>query len=74
VILQFIHLLAAIIWTGSMIFFSFVLMPAVREGLSPSNRPNLVRAVGKRYRVVGWAGVGILLVTVTVFAGSVEPA
>jgi uncharacterized membrane protein len=46
-----------------MIFFSLVLIPAVREGLSPSNRPDLIRAIGKRYRKVGWISVAVLLVS-----------
>jgi len=68
VILQTIYLLAAIAWAGSMIFFSLVLIPGVRESLSPHHRPELVRAIGKRYRVMGWVSVGFLLVTGTILA------
>ena len=46
-----------------MIFFSLVVMPALRQGLPPPQRQELIRAVGRRYRILGWASVVVLLVT-----------
>jgi putative copper export protein len=68
VILRTVHLLAAVVWVGGMIFFSVVIMPAVRQALLPSQRQELVRIVGRRYRAVGWVSVGVLLATGSVMA------
>jgi uncharacterized membrane protein len=58
-----IHVLAAVVWVGSMIFFSLVVMPSMREAVPPPQRPELIRALGRRYRVVGWTGLLVLLTT-----------
>jgi putative copper export protein len=63
VFLRTIHLLAAMTWAGGMVFFSLVLMPSVRRAVPPPDRPGLIRAVGRRYRFVGWAGIAVLLIT-----------
>jgi uncharacterized membrane protein len=62
-ILRMIHLLAAVVWVGSMIFFSLVVMPALRQGLPPPQRQELIRVLGRRYRIVGWVSIGVLLAT-----------
>ena len=62
-ILRVIHLLSAVVWVGSMIFFSLVVMPALRQGLPPSQRQELIRVLGRRYRVLGWVSIGVLLAT-----------
>jgi uncharacterized membrane protein len=67
-ILRMIHLLAAVVWVGSMIFFSLVVMPALRQGLPSPQRQELIRVVGRRYRVLGWISIGILLATGPVMA------
>ncbi len=61
--LRIIHLLAAVVWVGSMIFFSLVVMPTLRHGLPPPQRQELIRALGRRYRVLGWTSIGVLLTT-----------
>ena len=66
--LRAVHLLAAVVWAGSMIFFSLVVMPALRQGLPPSQRQGLIRIIGRRYRIVGWASVGVLLITGSLMA------
>lgn len=67
-ILRATHLLAAVVWVGSMIFFSLVVMPSVRRVVSPPQRHDLVRVLGRRYRILGWASVGILLLTGPILA------
>ena len=57
-----IHVLAACSWVGGILFFGLVLVPVLRQVPGPQTH-KLVRAVGRRFRVVGWASVGILLVT-----------
>ncbi len=51
-ILRAMHLLAAVVWAGGMIFFTLVIMPALRQGLSPPQQQGLIRELSKRgYRV-----------------------
>lgn len=52
-ILRLVHLLAAIVWAGGMVFFSLVVMPSVRKALPPPQRPELIRIIGRRYRLMG---------------------
>ncbi len=51
-----------------MLFFSLVVMPALRQSLAPSQRGQVIQAVGRRYRVVGWTSIGVLLVTGPIIA------
>ena len=63
-----IHLLAATVWVGGMLFLALVAVPATR-GLPPAERGALIGALGRRFRVVGWACVALLIV-----AGAVNTA
>jgi putative copper resistance protein D len=57
------HIVAAAVWIGSMAFFALAVVPVLRL---PENRDvmaPMVRAVGKRFRVVGWACLLVLLAT-----------
>lgn len=49
-------------WVGGMVFLSLVAVPATR-GLEPSLRAALLRALGRRFRLVGWGALGVLIVT-----------
>lgn len=63
VILRMVHLLAASIWLGSMVFFAAVIVPVVRRSLDPEKRREVIKAIGFRYRILGYLTVLILLVT-----------
>jgi len=69
-ILRALHLLAAVVWAGGMISFTLVIMPALRQGLSPPQRQEWIRIIGRRYRVVGWTSIVILLITGSLMAWS----
>ena len=58
----FLHVLAALVWVGGMLFFALVAAPAVRN-LDPPVRAALVRTLGERFRLIGWACIAILVVT-----------
>ena len=57
-----IHILAAMVWVGGMLFLALVVVPAARS-LPPAERSALFHLVGPRFRTVGWACIGLLLVT-----------
>lgn len=58
----FLHILAAVIWIGGMLFLALVVVPTTR-GLPPDERAALFGAVGRRFRTVGWTCIGVLLMT-----------
>ncbi len=57
-----VHLLAAFVWVGGMLFMSLVLAP-VGRGLSAEARRAVLSPVGRRFRTVGWICIGLLLLT-----------
>ena len=61
----YVHVVAACAWIGSMLFFAAVVVPVLRRPEQAAGAPALVRQVGLRFRVFGWACIGTLLVTGT---------
>ncbi len=61
--LRFLHVLAAMIWIGGMLFVVLVLVPVVRGQADPSMRARLFHETGVRFRTVGWAALLVLLAT-----------
>jgi uncharacterized membrane protein len=59
----FLHILSAIVWIGGILFLALVVVPAMR-GLPPAERAALSGAVGRRFRTVGWACIGVVVVMV----------
>jgi uncharacterized membrane protein len=57
-----LHVLAAVIWIGGMLFLGLVLVPVLRNRPS-AERAALLHAVGRRFLAVGWMALGTLLVT-----------
>ena len=57
-----IHVVAACSWVGGILFFALVLVPALRKVPGPSSH-QLVMAVGRRFRVIGWSSVAVLILT-----------
>ncbi len=58
----FVHILAAMVWAGGMLFLALVLVPALRRE-TPARRAELMTIVGERFRTVGWVMIATLLVT-----------
>jgi uncharacterized membrane protein len=61
--LFFLHLTAAISWIGGMIFLSLVLSPLVRARKAAPEYMALFRSAARRFRVVVWSAIAILLST-----------
>lgn len=59
-----IHILAATVWIGGMLFLVLVVVPWLRQG-DRVNAATFLRETGQRFRNVGWTCLGILLVTGT---------
>lgn len=60
---RFLHLAAAITWIGGMLFIALVLVPVTRGLDDVALRRRLVQATGRRFRVVGWIALGVLVAT-----------
>jgi uncharacterized membrane protein len=57
-----VHLLAAVVWVGGMIFMTMVVGPYARR-LPPEQRGELSDQLGRRFSIAGWACVAVLLLT-----------
>ena len=62
-ILIWLHLLAAVSWVGGTIFLSLVLAPSYRALASKPDVGVLFRTSAKRFRLVVWGAVAVLLLT-----------
>lgn len=60
-----VHVLAAMLWLGGMLFLGVVGAPALRAVESAALRQRLFQQLGIRFRVAGWWAIGILVVTGT---------
>lgn len=58
------HILAATVWVGGMLFLVLVVVPWLRAG-NQASAGAFLRETGRRFRTVGWACFGILLITGT---------
>jgi len=62
-VLVWIHLIAAVGWIGGTMFLSLVLAPSYRAMASKPDAGALFRTSAKRFRLVVWGAVAILLLT-----------
>jgi uncharacterized membrane protein len=60
-----VHVLAALLWLGGMLFLAVVGAPVLRHVQPDSLRALIFRQLGTAFRRAGWISVGILLVTGT---------
>ncbi len=58
-----LHIVAATAWIGSMIFFAAVIVPVLRRPEQRATAGVLLRALGKRYRALGWVSLAVLVAT-----------
>lgn len=62
-LLIWLHLVAAISWIGGTIFLSVVLVPVLRHEPFASQRALLFRTIARRFRIVVWGAITVLLFT-----------
>ncbi len=58
----FLHILAAVVWVGGMLFLALVGIPVLR-GLPERPRAELVSRMGERFRPVAWLCIVLLVLT-----------
>jgi uncharacterized membrane protein len=62
-LLIWLHLVAAVSWIGGMVFLSVVLVPILRREPFASQKTLLFLAMARRFRVVVWGIIAVLLFT-----------
>ena len=62
VIIDFFHLLATVAWIGGMIYNAAV-FPGLIGAVEPSNRGRVMGVMAKRFTILAWGSILILLVT-----------
>ena len=60
-----LHILAAAVWIGGMVFVALILVPVIRQPESQSLAASIVHLTGLRFRSVGWICLGLLFLTGT---------
>lgn len=65
-----LHLLAALLWLGGLLFLGVVGAPVLRR-LDPALRAQLFEALGVRFRAIGWVAIAVLVATGIVMVASV---
>lgn len=59
-----LHVLAAIVWIGGMVFLGAVLIPVLRKSRTAGGQyAELIHRTGIRFRNVGWACLALLVLT-----------
>jgi uncharacterized membrane protein len=58
-----IHVLAAMLWLGGMLFLGVVGAPVLRHVEPPELRQRLFHQLGTRFRSVGWVSIAVLVAT-----------
>jgi len=58
----YIHVVAAIVWVGGILFLGLIAVPAARR-LAPDVRTHLLGELGRRFRFVGYMLLGVLIAT-----------
>lgn len=58
-----LHILAAVIWIGGMLFLSLIAVPVLRHIESPMVRRDLFRAMARRFRRLVWICIAVLVPT-----------
>ena len=62
-LMKFLHIAAAIVWLGGVSFMLFALRPAAAQQLSPAQRLPLIALVLRKFFVLVWPAIGVLLLT-----------
>ena len=61
-VLRIVHVLAACVWVGGTVALVFVGVPAIRK-LEGEARATAMRALGRRWRPLGWSAMGIAILS-----------
>jgi uncharacterized membrane protein len=61
--LNWLHLVAAMVWVGGSLSIPLVITPVLRRHVPAGARTALLAAMGLRFRGIGWIALGVLVLT-----------
>jgi uncharacterized membrane protein len=67
-----VHVLGATVWVGGSVALTFIAVPAIRL-LTGEPRATAMRALGERWRPIGWGALLAMAATGAMLAGHVLP-
>ncbi len=62
-VVVWLHLLAAFVWIGGMLFLSLVVVPSLRTPALAPQRGPIFKTLGRRFRPLVWTAIAVLLTT-----------
>lgn len=63
ILVLWMHLAAAMVWIGGMVFLTFIAAPSLKKLVSPEMQAILYKDIGRRFKLVGWICIFILILT-----------
>ena len=72
IVLVVLHVLGAAVWVGGSIALTFIAVPAIRQ-LTGEPRATAMRALGQRWRPIGWSALLTMVATGAALAAHVLP-
>ncbi len=73
-LLNWLHLTATVVWFGAMTTNAFIIVPSVGASLEPPAAGKLMNAIMKRFRLLVYVSILILLTTGVIITSIMNPA
>jgi uncharacterized membrane protein len=71
-LIYWLHMLATVIWVGSLAAISLLVLPSIKRTLDPDTQLVFIEALQKRLEPIAWFSISLLIVT-GLFQMSVNP-
>ena len=71
-LIYWLHMLATVVWVGSLAAISLLILPAMKRTLNPETQLVFIEAMQKRLEPIAWFSISLLIIT-GLFQMSVNP-
>ena len=62
-LIYWLHMLATVVWVGSLAAISFLILPAMKRTLDPKTQLIFIEAMQKRLEPIAWFSISLLILT-----------
>ncbi len=62
-LIYWLHMLATVVWVGSLAAISFLILPAMKRTLNPETQLVFIEAIQKRLEPITWFSISLLVLT-----------
>ena len=62
-LIYWLHMLATVVWAGSLAALMFLILPAMKRTLNPETQLTLIEAIQKRFEPITWFSISLLVLT-----------